>query len=40
MKAFDNLQSFKIDKNSSFKSWLYTIAYSKVVDSYRKEKDS
>ena len=40
MKAFDKLPKFQIDKNSSFKSWLYTIAYNKVVDSYRKEKDS
>ena len=39
IKAFDKLSTFQIDKKSSFKSWLYTIAYNKVVDSYRKQKD-
>jgi len=38
IKALDTLPKFKVDKNSSFKSWLYTIAYHKVVDSYRKDK--
>ncbi len=40
MKAFDKLWKFQIDTNSSFQSWLYTIAYNKVVDSYRKQKDT
>ena len=40
MKALDKLPKFQIDKNSSFKSWLYTIAYHKVVDTYRKDKPS
>jgi len=40
MKAFDKLSKFKIDKKSSFQSWLYTIAYNKVIDTYRKQKDS
>lgn len=40
MKAFDKLWSFEIDKNSSFQSWLYTIAYHNVIDTYRKQKES
>ena len=40
IKVLDKLPNFKIDKTSSFKSWLYTIAYNKVVDTYRKDKKS
>lgn len=40
LKAFDTIEKFRIDKNSSFKAWIYKIAYHKVVDSYRTKKES
>lgn len=38
-KAFDKIASFRIDTESSFRSWLYTIANNVLLDSYKK-KDS
>lgn len=40
IKALDKLSDFKIDSKGTLKSWLYTIAYHKVVDTYRKKKDT
>lgn len=36
MKAFDNIKSFDLSKNTKFSSWLYMIASNNVVDHYRK----
>ena len=38
-KAFDKISSFRTDSDSSFRSWLYTIANNILLDSYKK-KDS
>ena len=40
MSALNNVWSFKIDWNSSVKSWLYRIANNKVIDFYRTNKQT
>ncbi len=38
LKALEKIPDFEFAENSSFQSWLYTIAHNKVVDHYRWEK--
>ena len=33
--SLNNINSFRLDSDSSFKSWIYKIAYNKVVDFYK-----
>lgn len=40
MSALKNINSFKLEENSSVKSWLYRIANNKVIDFYRTNKES
>lgn len=37
--AIKNIEKFKINENSSFKSWIYTIANNKVIDFYKTNKN-
>ena len=36
LSVLDNIDSFNLDENSSFNSWIYRIAYNKIVDFYKK----
>lgn len=40
MSALNNIKSFRLDNESSVKSWLYRIANNKVIDFYRTNKES
>lgn len=33
--ALNNINTFRVDVNSSFKSWIYKIAYNKIIDYYK-----
>jgi len=39
LSAINNISSFKIESSSSVQAWLYKIAYNKVIDFYRTNKD-
>jgi len=39
LSAINNISSFKIEASSSVQAWLYKIAYNKVIDFYRTNKD-
>ena len=39
LSAINNISSFKIESSSSIQAWLYKIAYNKVIDFYRTNKD-
>lgn len=40
LKALDKISTFKNDETSSFKSWIYRIAYNLVIDDYKTKKES
>ena len=35
LSVINNISSFKVEPNSSFKAWIYKIAYNKVIDFYK-----
>jgi RNA polymerase sigma-70 factor (ECF subfamily) len=35
LKALDKINTFKNNKESSFKAWIYRIAYNLVIDNYK-----
>jgi len=39
ISALNNINSFRIQEGSSVKSWLYKIAYNKIIDFYRTNKE-
>lgn len=39
LRAWENIKSYKPQKNKSFSSWIFRIAHNLIVDYYRKEKD-
>ncbi len=38
--ALNKINNLSLDNESSFKSWLYKIAYNKIIDYYRRKKDN
>ncbi|MDD2907758.1 MAG: RNA polymerase sigma factor [Candidatus Gracilibacteria bacterium] len=40
MSALNNINSFRVEEGSSVKAWLYKIAYNKVIDFYRTNKEN
>ncbi len=38
LKALDKINTFKNNKESSFKAWIYRIAYNLVIDDYKVAK--
>lgn len=39
ISALNNINSFRVEEWSSVKSWLYRIAYNKIIDFYRTNKE-
>jgi len=37
LSVLDNIDSFKLDSDSNFNSWIYKIAYNKIIDFYKKD---
>jgi len=35
LSSLNNIKFFRLDNHSSFKSWLYKIAYNKIIDFYK-----
>jgi RNA polymerase sigma-70 factor (ECF subfamily) len=40
LSALNNIKSFRLDENSSFNSWIYKIAYNKIIDFYKKNENT
>lgn len=39
IKVFNSIMTFSAEYENSFKSWIYKIAYNKVIDYYRQKKE-
>jgi RNA polymerase sigma-70 factor, ECF subfamily len=39
-KALDKINSFKNEKDSNFRAWLYKIAYNLIIDNYKGKKEN